>query len=313
MSWLDGAPTWIERGDFRLDTTSTVVEQKIRTGSWAPMDWASGFYDPRQDSNTLDSNERRQLVYWFKNAPANVPISDALTWAAANGFQEPDRSLNEGTFGSLIQTVAPYALAVLGVGAAAGAFSAVAAEAAPAAAFAEPTVASVSPSTWAAFGQTASTADMYAAATASAINTSVADYAAAAIMGEATGAASAFSTLPLALSGPVASGSIWSTALDSLSGIAKTGKQAADLVRLVNTTTGQNTIVPKSAPVPAGYKVDLSWSPPLIAMPGATAQEAAAVNPATASEGAGIVAASGSMVPFIALAAALAAVLYLVK
>lgn len=175
-----------------------------------------------------------------------------------------------------------------------------------ASAWAAPTAATVSPATWAAFGNTASTADLYAAATSSAINTSVADYAAAAVAGESVGAMSAFSAgLPLSsLSGAVASPGFFSGALDAVSSIAKGGKQAVDAVRLVNAATGQNTIVPKNAPVPAGWVIDRQWTPPAI-MPGAAAQQEQAVNTAPNPIDTGIVAGEASIAPYLVLAASL--------
>lgn len=320
-----GQTGWLGNTDPRTfwagsDKSSIEIERLISQGYTRPETYAQ--YGPGSPSWIQDHGV----------LPTDPGWQDYINRTQASGRAEAERqaAADDDDFGIL--EIAALAAATYfggaalgawgGAGEAAAASTWTAADAAAtygtfegvgAAAYAAPTVASVSPATWAAFGQTASTADLYAAATASAINTSVADYTAAAIMGEATGAASAFSTLPLALSGPAASGSFWSTALDSLSTVAKTGQQAASLMRLVNPITGQNTIVPKSAPVPAGYKVDTSWSPPQIAMPAATVQEAAAVNPSTASDGAGIVAASGSLVPFIAIAAALAAVLYLGK
>ena len=171
----------------------------------------------------------------------------------------------------------------------------------------------VSPSTWAAFGSTASTADLYTAATASAVNTSVADYAAAAVAGEATGAATAFTYLPVSSLGPAVSAGFLETALE----VAKGVKKAVDTVRIVNTATRQQSIVPRNAPLPVGWAQDAGWSPSL-GDTGAKysydpATGALMLQSSTTPDAAAVVPAAGTVSPVLVLAALAGAVFFLVK
>lgn len=171
----------------------------------------------------------------------------------------------------------------------------------------------VSPSTWAAFGTEASTAGMYANATAAAVNTTVADYAAAAVAGEATGAATAFSYLPVSSLGPAVSAGFLESALE----VAKGVKKAVDTVRIVNTATQQQSIVPRNAPVPVGWAVDAGWSPSL-GDSGAKysydpATGALMLQSSTSPEAAAVVPAAGTVSPVLVLAALAGAVFFLVK
>ena len=171
----------------------------------------------------------------------------------------------------------------------------------------------VSPSTWAAFGTEASTAGMYSSATAAAVNTTVADYAAAAVAGEATGAATAFTYLPVSSLGPAVSAGFLESALE----VAKGVKKAVDTVRIVNTATQQQSIVPRNAPVPVGWAVDAGWSPSL-GDTGAKysydpATGALMLQSSTSPDAAAVVPAAGTVSPVLVLAALAGAVFFLVK
>ncbi len=165
----------------------------------------------------------------------------------------------------------------------------------------------VSSSTAAAFAAPTSTAGLYSAAVQTAINTSVADYAAAAVAGETVGAAAAFTALPVSSLGPAVSAGFLESALE----IAKGVKNAVNTVQMVNKATGQRTIVPKNSPVPAGFTIDLNWSPNL----GQTVGTYAA-DPATGAivlQSAEAVPTAGTIPPGLALAALAGAVFFLVK
>lgn len=170
--------------------------------------------------------------------------------------------------------------------------------------------AGVSAGTWASFGQAASTADLYGAAVASAVNTSVADYAAAAALGESAGAATAFSMLPVSSLGPAASAGFLESALS----IAKEAKSAMDVIRVVNTATKQQSVVPRNAPIPAGWAVDARWSPSLgdglkYSYDPATGGLMLQKTTTTGAES-GVMPASGNVPPWVGLAVAVAALLY---
>jgi hypothetical protein len=172
----------------------------------------------------------------------------------------------------------------------------------------------VSASTWAAFGTEASTASLYSGATASAVNTGVAEYAAAAAAGTATGASTAFSLLPVSSLGPAVSAGFLETALE----VAKGVKKAVDTVQIVNQATQQKSIVPRNAPIPAGWAVDGRWSPSLgdtgkfVYDPATGALVMQTTAPA-AADAAAVVPATGTVSPLLALAALAGAVFYLVK
>lgn len=200
---------------------------------------------------------------------------------------------------------------------------AAAAESAAATAASVDTFATVAPETLAAFGPTSgSTLGFFNSASAAAVNTSVADYAAAAAAGTSTGAAAAFtSALPLAsTAAPIASAGFLDTALS----VAKGVKKAVDTIQIVNAATMQKSLVPANAPIPAGWAVDARWNPSLgdtgtkftyDPATGALMQ----LNTQKADQGAqstaqpSVVAPSGPLSPGLVLAAAAAAVLYLVK
>jgi hypothetical protein len=175
----------------------------------------------------------------------------------------------------------------------------------------------VSPSTWAAFGTEASTAGLYSGATAAAVNTTVADYASAAAIGESTGAATAFSYLPVSSMGPAVSAGFLETALE----VAKGVKKAVDTVQIVNQVTKQKSIVPRNAPIPAGWAVDGRWSPSLgdtgkfVYDPatGALVMQTTAPAAPAAADAAAVVPATGTVSPMLALAVLAGAVFYLVK
>lgn len=155
---------YIVRGDYRLPNVGLggsrmgggTLEVRGANGAWAPVTAATApaGYDPRQDSDTQGSNERLRFDQAFSNAPADVPITGMQEWAIANGWTEPDRSNNEGTFGAMLSNVVPGALAVVGGVYAMGGFSAAlaGAPAAEAAATAASTAASetAAMSAWAA-------------------------------------------------------------------------------------------------------------------------------------------------------------------
>lgn len=160
----------------------------------------------------------------------------------------------------------------------------------------------------------ATTLDIYTGATAAAVGTSVAEYTAAAVAGSATGAATAFTAIPLSSMGAsVASAGFLETALAT----AKEVKKAVDVIQIVNTATKQKSTVPRNAPVPAGWAIDGRWSPSI-----GDAGGKFVYDPAT---GAMIIAepekavdaivepAAGTVPPVLMLAAAAAAVLYWVR
>lgn len=116
--------SYITRGDYRLPNQGLggtrmgggQLEFKDANGNWIPVtaENAPAGYDPRQDSNAQGSNERLRFDQAFTNAPADVPIGGMQDWAMANGWTEPDRSNNEGTLGSALQSIIPGMLAVYG-------------------------------------------------------------------------------------------------------------------------------------------------------------------------------------------------------
>lgn len=160
-----------------------------------------------------------------------------------------------------------------------------------------------------------STLDIYTGATAAAVNTSVADYAAAAVAGTETGAATAFTSIPLqSLGVSVATPGFLETALE----VAKGAKKAVDVIQIVNASTRQKSMVPRNAPVPAGWAVDSRWSPSLgdtggkfVYDPGSGAFVIA--QPEKPVDASVVAPAASTVPPMLALAVAAAAVFYLVK
>jgi len=118
---------YIVRGDYRMPGIvgqrqgGGQLEYRDSSGTWRPVGGGLGNYDPRQDSDAQGSNERLQFDWAFANAPAGADIRTMRQMAIASGWTEPDRSNNEGTFGSFLEAAVPGVLAVLGVGWAANA------------------------------------------------------------------------------------------------------------------------------------------------------------------------------------------------
>lgn len=118
---------YIVRGDYRMPGIvgqrqgGGQLEYRDESGTWRPVGGGLGNYDPRQDSNAQGSNERLQFDWAFANAPAGADIRTMRQMAIDSGWTEPDRSNNEGTFGSFLEAAVPGVLAVLGVGWAANA------------------------------------------------------------------------------------------------------------------------------------------------------------------------------------------------
>lgn len=115
---------YIVRGNYRMPNVGFggsrmgggQLEVRDANGNWVPVtaETAPAGYDPRQDSNAQGSNERLRFDQAFTNAPADVPITGMQQWAIANGWQEPDRSRNEGTLGAMFSNIAPYAALMAG-------------------------------------------------------------------------------------------------------------------------------------------------------------------------------------------------------
>ena len=118
---------YIVRGDYRMPGIvgqrqgGGQLEYRDASGQWRPVGGGLGNYDPRQDSDAQGSNERLQFDWAFANAPAGADIRTMRQMAIDSGWTEPDRSQNEGTFGSFLEAAVPGVLAVLGVGWAANA------------------------------------------------------------------------------------------------------------------------------------------------------------------------------------------------
>lgn len=90
--------------------------------------------------------------------------------------------------------------------------------------------------------------------------------------------------------------------------VASTAKSAASLMQIANPATGQRSLVPTNAPVPAGWRIDPTWTPP--------AEKATATMrglPMQNLEPTIMPASSGPAVPLLAFAALAGAVFYLVK
>lgn len=111
---------YLIRGNYRIPmafnqkTPGGTLEYNDN-GTWRPVGaGALPGYDARQDSNVLDSNERRQFDTAFATAPEGTDLRTAREYALANGWQEPDRSNNEGTLGSALSNIIPGALALYG-------------------------------------------------------------------------------------------------------------------------------------------------------------------------------------------------------
>ena len=119
VTYQDG---YIVRGDYRMPGMAGQkqgggqLEYRDSTGTWRPVGGGLNNYDPRQDSEAQGSNERLQFDWAFANAPAGADIRTMRQTAIDAGWTEPDRSQNDGTFGSFLEAAVPGILAVVGVG-----------------------------------------------------------------------------------------------------------------------------------------------------------------------------------------------------
>jgi hypothetical protein len=241
---------------------------------------------------------------------ASVP--NVLAWQEMN--RQAQRNTSGSDFGDYL--VMGLGMAVAGMGAlgygAATAGEVLAASAAETASLTASAATStgVSSSTAAAFAAPTSTTGLYNAAISSAINTGVADYAAAAVAGETVGAGAAFTMLPVSSLGPAVTAGFLETAMEVARGV----KTAVNTIQLVNKATGARSIVPKNSPVPPGYTVDVNWSPNLGDTVGKLNYDPASGALVLQSPDAAVVApAAGTLSPGLVLAAAAAAVFFLVK
>lgn len=285
-------------------------------------------------------------------APSSSGWIDYIRRTQAGGQAEAARqaaaSGDDGIlgFGSIVDAVALAAAAYFTAGAALGAEGGIAAaaeygfpsyiagsaEAVSAAAGSSAAVSSaaaygISDATRAAFQfNGATTLDLYNGATLSAVNTSVADYAAAAVSGQSVGASSAFDSLMVGSAGGAlaASGPTLLELASAAGQVAKIATQAAGtaatVMQIANRATGQRATVPVNAPVPAGWAVDRAWSP----APEATAPVSAPAAPRGISNLQGLAmadptqfpvmpASSGTASPLLAIAVLIGALLYFGK
>lgn len=123
------------RGDYRMPidtgTGQAAGGLQIRAGEgWAPVtaENTPGEYDPRQDVQTQDSNERRRFNEAFVSAPAAVEVGGMQQHAINSGWSEPSRTnsaaLDWGSIATGFAAIAGIGMlanAALAGGAAAGA------------------------------------------------------------------------------------------------------------------------------------------------------------------------------------------------
>lgn len=114
---------YLNRGDWRMAMDQGAsspygpLQHRDASGVWS--DWTDPIvgYDPRQDANTLDSNERRRFNQGFLqgNTGTDLRGDNLQTVAVQNGWKEPPRN-NKTTLMSVLRDIAPGVGMVLGGG-----------------------------------------------------------------------------------------------------------------------------------------------------------------------------------------------------